>query len=346
MDNKRALLLGLLFWSAYIAARTLLQRLLPVHDWPSFITQDLAVSVIRLSCGAGCLWVARSRWYDSALGIRHALRPAGLALAAMAVGFASFLLESAASENDWQAPHWIRLVEILVAIVVAFNEESGYRLLAYSGLREWLGRAAAVALSSLLFTLMHVGYQPLFHLPKIFMIGLMLALLRDRGVSFGALIALHFLLDSVSAVALSGDLVLWNLYWCSAGLAAVAALLAWLSPTRIKAEGECLLFSYGSLRPGSPEAASLGVAKRCDFIGAGSTPGILGNRGGYPALLPARQDSDRLDGMLLRLRDRDFLPLLDAYEGDDYLRDKGLIQLENGERCEAWIYVAAGAQVR
>jgi len=75
------------------------------------------------------------------------------------------------------------VVEVLIALVVACNEEIGYRALIFSGLRELGGRAAAILGSTLFFALMHAGYQPLVNLPLIFFVGLWFALLRDRGIS-------------------------------------------------------------------------------------------------------------------------------------------------------------------
>lgn len=341
MTSKRGFLLGMLAWTAYVALRTLAQRLMPSQNWAEFVPQDLAVSALRLACGLACLWIARQRWYDSALGIAAPAPLSALAALAGLACVATEVMGAMAQRPEWGLPHWIRAVEVGVALIVAFNEEVGFRLLAYSGLRDLAGRQAAVLLSSLLFTAMHIGYQPGFHLYKIFFLGLFFAWMRDRGVSLYWLVAIHFATDSVNAVTLSGVITNWRLYQASVPVAALAAALAYLSPERHAPGGEALLFAYGSLLPGQPEAASLGVTRRCDVVGTGEVQGRLSERNGYPALSFPKKGAGLVPGLLLRLRDKSFLAELDAYEGDDYIRDKAFIQMENGVRCEAWIYVAA-----
>jgi membrane protease YdiL (CAAX protease family)/gamma-glutamylcyclotransferase (GGCT)/AIG2-like uncharacterized protein YtfP len=341
MTAKRALAYGALAWAIYVALRSLLQVLLPAHDWPSFIPQDLAVTALRLACGGACLGLARARWTGGALGLGAPAPLSRMAYAAAACALAAEFAGACSQRADWGLPHWMRAAELAIALAVAFNEEAGFRLLAQNGLRELMGRRAAVLISSLLFALMHLGYQPLFHLPKIFLLGLVFALLRDRGASFRFLVLLHFLMDAFYAASLAGAMESPRLYGLSAALAAAAALLAGMAPRRAGAGEGPLLFSYGSLMPGRPEAALLGVERRCDHLGRGSVPGRLGKRQGYPALLRARKRGERVEGTLLSLRDREFLGILDAYEGDAYERDKIEVQLENGARREAWVYAAA-----
>ena len=341
MTAKRALAYGSLAWAMYVALRSLLQILLPAHDWPSFIPQDLAITALRIACGASCLWLARRRWHPSALGLGASAPLSGYAFAAAGLALAAELAGAWSQRADWGQPHWMRAAELAIALAVAFNEEAGFRLLAQSGLRELKGRSTAILGSSLLFALMHLGYQPWFHLPKIFLLGSVFALLRDRGASFRFLVLLHFLMDGFYALGLAGAMESPGLYGLSAGLAAAAVLLAWLAPERASADGGQLLFVYGSLKPGRPEAAQLGVERRCDVVGQGSVRGRLGKRQGYPALLRARKKGETVAGFVLSLRDREFLNVLDAYEGEAYERDKIEVQLENGFRRQAWVYSAA-----
>jgi len=195
----RVLTLALAAWALYVALRTYLKQLLPAHDWPSYLEQDLAITVGRLSLGLFCLWLARLR-YDAAtlwnlpgrLGLAWLL--GAVLVLAHVITWASYLPQA------WTLDlAWVRVIEVAIALVVAFNEEVGYRGTIFEPLRELKGKWVAVAVSTLLFVLMHFGYQDWHTLPKIALIGLAFGLARLAGLSLGQLIAMHFAIDGIEA---------------------------------------------------------------------------------------------------------------------------------------------------
>lgn len=120
------------------------------------------------------------------------------------------------------------------------------------------------------------------------------------------------------------------------------------------------LVVYGSLMRGlpasEPEAGAAGGARKdlLDQLGVGAglrrvgpcrVPGVLFDLGPYPALRPARSETDSVCGELHAVLDPRTLPVLDAFEGfdpqdpegSDYLRER--IELLKPRGMRAWIYV-------
>jgi membrane protease YdiL (CAAX protease family) len=67
-------------------------------------------------------------------------------------------------------------------------------------LSQWKGRVWGEWLGSLMFTAMHLGYQPLSEMGYILLWGLAAAKLRSRGAAMGLLIVIHWLSDSAYVV--------------------------------------------------------------------------------------------------------------------------------------------------
>lgn len=343
MTAKRALISGVLCWGAYILLRSFLQHLIPANSLLSYVLQDCSITVVRLRCAAACLWIARQRWLDSSLGLSAAGSPGPIMVASLFLGLASAALSAMSCVSNWNAALWFRLVELAIALVVASNEEIGFRGLIFNGLRELGGRWLAIIGSSLLFMAMHLGYQPAYSLPVIFMTGLWFALLRDKGMSLKLLILLHFIYDGIFAVALSDNRIFWGYYQGAAALILLAAGLAAMAPDCFARAGEVLLFAYGSLQRSQAAAKQLGILKRCDGLGQACIAGQLIQRDGFPVLIAAESTQQRVPGELLRLRDKPLLAELDAYEGENYLRQRANIGFADGSILETWVYMAASA---
>jgi membrane protease YdiL (CAAX protease family)/gamma-glutamylcyclotransferase (GGCT)/AIG2-like uncharacterized protein YtfP len=340
MTAKRALLLGILCWLSYMLLRTLFQHWIPVHDWKSYILQDLSITVLRLGSAGICLWIAKRRWSMEALGLSHSVWPAPVAMASLLVAGGSGILNALSMTTDWNAAVWIRFVEIAIAFAVALNEEIGFRGLIFNGIRELAGPKTAILISSLLFTAMHLGYQPLYSMLSIFFTGLCFATLRVKGVSLKIIILLHFFYDGCFALELSGNRVFWNYFEYSEAMILLASVLAWMAHERYSIEGEHFLFVYGTLRRSEAAAKRLGILKRSDLIGNGYVPGKIVDRGGYPALVLSPKSKQTVSGEIIRLRDHALLEDLDRYEGEEYLRQRVNILTPSGALLETWVYTA------
>jgi membrane protease YdiL (CAAX protease family) len=84
----------------------------------------------------------------------------------------------------------------IVTIPVALFEEISFRGALLLSLTDWLGKRAAVWVSSLAFMVFHVQAQPLSHWPNLGLFGLVFAILRTKGVSILWLAGIHWVYDS------------------------------------------------------------------------------------------------------------------------------------------------------
>lgn len=99
------------------------------------------------------------------------------------------------------------------------------------------------------------------------------------------------------------------------------------------------LFVYGSLRSGETARSLIAhyVSRSEPATGHGVLYAFLD---GYPGLL--EEGEDLVVGEVLWLDNlAAALPLLDAYEGDDFIRILKEIELESGPRHWCWTYVLA-----
>lgn len=226
----RIFFIGLCAWAAYIAARSVVLGLLPSGDWASYVEQDLIVSLFRLGTLLFSLWLGRLA-YDREQWWGGKGRPGvawGLGTALVLAGVVGMLgRQSAPLEGLWG----VRAVEVALNILVAFNEEFGWRGVLLLSLRDWLGEKAALWGTAGLFTLMHLGYQPLQALPHVFVVGLALSAARLRGLNLMQLVAIHAGIDIVLALYLpSGAESHWGYSTFSSSVALVAAGLLWFKP--------------------------------------------------------------------------------------------------------------------
>jgi membrane protease YdiL (CAAX protease family) len=234
---QRVLTLALLAWATYTAARTGLQALLPVSDMASYLEQDTLITLLRLGCLGFCYWLGRQRYSRESF---HNLpgRP-GLAwsVGLWMVGFytLSWFSRAYAPFSLWNAG--ARMVELAIALIVAANEEVGWRGAIFEPLRELWGPAWALALTVAGFTLMHVGYQPLETLPRIALTAAVLGLGRWRGLSLGSLILIHFGIDGSLALYQpeGAYLSMTPEYVCTGAIGLAAVSLYFVKPKPLEA---------------------------------------------------------------------------------------------------------------
>jgi membrane protease YdiL (CAAX protease family) len=223
----RIFFIALCAWAAYFVARLVIIDWLPVAGWPSYVEQDLAISVLRLGTLLFCLWLGRlaydpDTWWGrpGRAGLAWAL---GLGLTA-AFTLSWFARPMAPLQGFWG----IRAMEVAINLLVAANEEFGWRGVMFLSLKDWKGGRWAVWGTAVLFTLMHVGYQPWAVMPRILFTGLALGYAREKGVSLWQLVMVHAAIDVSMAVYLpEGQASSWTLDIVSAALVAAAALVVW-----------------------------------------------------------------------------------------------------------------------
>jgi gamma-glutamylcyclotransferase (GGCT)/AIG2-like uncharacterized protein YtfP len=102
------------------------------------------------------------------------------------------------------------------------------------------------------------------------------------------------------------------------------------------------LFVYGTLRRGSDNEFARLLGDRARFAGTGRVPGLLYDFGHYPGAVRSDQPGDWLSGELHRLDDLELLPVLDEYEGSEFIREVASAQTDDGGTIDCWIYWYVG----
>jgi gamma-glutamylcyclotransferase (GGCT)/AIG2-like uncharacterized protein YtfP len=101
---------------------------------------------------------------------------------------------------------------------------------------------------------------------------------------------------------------------------------------------ECL-FVYGTLKRGFPNPWSRRLWSQARFAGEASLPGCLYDLGAYPAFVENGGQGDRVHGHMAELSSPQVLAELDRYEGSAYERVLRTVEMQDGERRQAWVYV-------
>ncbi len=97
-----------------------------------------------------------------------------------------------------------------------------------------------------------------------------------------------------------------------------------------------LLFVYGTLRRQGSNSWRL---EEASFAGRATIEGLLWKVDWYPAFLPG--GGCKVVGELREVNDS-LLRELDAYEGNEYRRERCRVKRDDGEMVEAWVYVWIG----
>jgi membrane protease YdiL (CAAX protease family) len=189
----RVVLAGLIILG-YMVSRYFIYARFPLRQPWDWYRRDFTMTGPRVMFFLLALFLCMRCWTPDELGLHR--RGLGPALVALAV----FLLEQCLRPGPLgPLPHLAFLVWFsLVTIPVALFEEISFRGALLLSLMDWRGRRVAIWLSSLAFMVFHVQAQPLRFWPGIGLFGLVLAILRTKGVSILWLAAIHWLCDSLS----------------------------------------------------------------------------------------------------------------------------------------------------
>lgn len=100
------------------------------------------------------------------------------------------------------------------------------------------------------------------------------------------------------------------------------------------------LFVYGTLRRASPHPMARELARAAHFVGEGKMRGRLHSLGAYPGMTPATDAEDWVPGDVYRLQDpAAMFPILDQYEGAEFVRMLDTVLLDSGTELPCWVYV-------
>lgn len=100
------------------------------------------------------------------------------------------------------------------------------------------------------------------------------------------------------------------------------------------------LFVYGTLRRGARNKFARLLHSRAAFVGRGRIAGRLYRFAWHPGAILSNISGEWIYGEVFRMDAPDkLLPLLDFYEGFAFDRTSVTVQLDFGDRIEAWIYV-------
>lgn len=101
---------------------------------------------------------------------------------------------------------------------------------------------------------------------------------------------------------------------------------------------ECL-FVYGTLKRNVPNPWSRRLWSQARYAGEASLPGRLYDLGAFPAFVEGGEPGERVHGEVALLANAEILADLDFYEGSAYTRELRTVEMQDGERREAWVYI-------
>lgn len=224
VSAKKAFWYGLITWLLYMAARSAVKYALPATDHQAYFRQDLGITFFRLCCILSCSLIYARTWGRTVL--LGGSRTTGLLWSCGSLLVLSELF------------NWLRFdirtldfdaFEVVIVLVVAFNEEIGFRGLFQSALTEMKGERWAEWVGSLMFALMHAGYAPFYRMPFIFLWGLAAAKMRSRGASLSFLVLIHWLSDIGWGVFVTGAKIHPGFHWVDLALLLAALSVLWLT---------------------------------------------------------------------------------------------------------------------
>ncbi len=101
------------------------------------------------------------------------------------------------------------------------------------------------------------------------------------------------------------------------------------------------LFTYGLLMPGFKSEVEEHLKKNAKVFCKAKMHGLLFDCGEYPAAVVQEQTEQTwIYGWLYEvLNEENLFKVLDEFEGEEYIRLKKDIELENGTKLKAWVYL-------
>jgi membrane protease YdiL (CAAX protease family) len=176
-----------------MGVRAVVYRLIPAYSGSDWFIRDAWMTVPRFASFIALLCMNRLLWksFQFDIDVRRYRRAVlyGLPL----VGLVLWGLAESCGR------YWPRHVVLAAAFTTPFVgafEECAWRGVVLEALRARRSTFTAIVLSSLLFTLYHVQAQPFSAWPAIFLIGVVLANYRIRGLSIFWLAIIHTVVDT------------------------------------------------------------------------------------------------------------------------------------------------------
>ncbi len=98
------------------------------------------------------------------------------------------------------------------------------------------------------------------------------------------------------------------------------------------------LFAYGTLRNNYALKLKDKVSKELEYIGKAKVDASLYDLGRYPGAIKENEKSEVVGDVFLINNPDKFFKVLDAYEGENFSREKEEVRLRGGKFLNAWVY--------
>ena len=176
----------------YMLVRACVYQWLPVVSVETWFVRDTWMTIPQLLAFAALLMMNR-RWEVAAWTMpwREGARAVGLGW--VPVGLYLFYF-SAGEGPSFKVP--MMGVGFFTSLVVGLFEECAFRGALLAALAQRFSLFSAVVLSNVMFAAFHIQAQPVAAWPSIFLLGVIFAHLRLRGLSLGWLAMVHGVLDA------------------------------------------------------------------------------------------------------------------------------------------------------
>jgi gamma-glutamylcyclotransferase (GGCT)/AIG2-like uncharacterized protein YtfP len=98
------------------------------------------------------------------------------------------------------------------------------------------------------------------------------------------------------------------------------------------------LFVYGTLRRNYDLKLKARVKDGLRYVGQAKIGAVLYDIGRYPGAVKDRKGSEVIGDVFLVSDPAAVFPVLDKYEGKEFVRKKGKVRMRRGDELSAWIY--------
>jgi gamma-glutamylcyclotransferase (GGCT)/AIG2-like uncharacterized protein YtfP len=106
----------------------------------------------------------------------------------------------------------------------------------------------------------------------------------------------------------------------------------------VQMQTDAYLFAYGTLRKSFRFQAKAALENELAHIGEAIVKASLYDLGDYPGAVRENESDEVTGDVFLICNPNTVLPVLDAYEGDQYRRAQEKVVMQNARELEAWIY--------
>lgn len=179
----------------YLSMRGIIYALCPVETDEDWAKRDMIMNIPRFICFVAILYIQKFKKLEitinfSAAGVKFVLVTCVLLF--ILIQLRTLFMYTTALQSS--SIEWI----VVGSLLVGFFEEGLFRGLFFDIFKTYIGSLFAIFFSTFLFTLFHFQSHTLIDYPALFSIGIMMALMRDRGTSLFMLALLHAAYDSVT----------------------------------------------------------------------------------------------------------------------------------------------------